>query len=86
MRIGYMVAEGTGAAPNVAEVLERGKRIEAAGLDPAWLAHVLLDAATASALRRAGPDARGRAPPCAFAGSWKGFCNESERTATRGRR
>jgi len=45
-----MIAEGTGAAPNVQEVVERGKRIEAAGFDTAWIAQIQLDAATASAL------------------------------------
>jgi F420-dependent oxidoreductase-like protein len=49
MRIGYNVGEGTGAAPDLAEVIERGKRVEAAGLDTAWIPHILLDSVTASA-------------------------------------
>ena len=50
MRIGYMIGEGTGAAPDVAEFVERGKRIEAAGLHTAWIAEIFIDAATAAAV------------------------------------
>ena len=50
MRIGYMVAEGTGAAPDVAALVERGKRIEQAGLDTAWIAQIFLDAMTGAAV------------------------------------
>ena len=49
MKIGYMVGEGTGAAPDVAALVARGQRIEAAGLDTAWVAEIFLDAATAAA-------------------------------------
>jgi F420-dependent oxidoreductase-like protein len=49
MKIGYMVGEGTGAAPDVAALVELGQRIEAAGLDTAWIAEIFLDAATAAA-------------------------------------
>ena len=49
MRIGYMVGEGTGELPDLPTLIELGKRIEAAGLDTAWIAHILLDSATAAA-------------------------------------
>lgn len=48
MRIGYMVGEGSGASPDVAALLERGRRIEQAGLDTAWIAQIGLDAMTAA--------------------------------------
>ncbi len=50
MRIGIMVGEGSGAAPDLAALLERGKAAEAAGLDTAWIANIGLDAMTAAAV------------------------------------
>ena len=50
MRIGIMVGEGSGAAPELAGLLERGRAAEAAGLDTAWIANIGLDALTASAV------------------------------------
>jgi len=50
MRIGYNIGEGTGSAPDVAAIVARGKRIEAAGLDTAWIPQIELDAPTASAV------------------------------------
>lgn len=49
MRMGVMVGEGTGAAPNVPEIVERARRAEAMGLDTAWIAQIAIDAITASA-------------------------------------
>jgi 5,10-methylenetetrahydromethanopterin reductase len=49
MRIGMMVGEGSGAAPELKGLLERGRAAEAAGLDTAWIANIALDAMTASA-------------------------------------
>ena len=49
MRIGYMVGEGNGTDPDLAALIERGRRVEAAGLDTACIAEVEIDAATASA-------------------------------------
>lgn len=48
MRIGMMVGEGSGAAPEIKGVIERGRAAEAAGLDSAWIANIALDAMTAS--------------------------------------
>ena len=48
MRIGMMVGEGSGAAPEVGGVIERGRAAEDAGLDTAWIANIALDAMTAS--------------------------------------
>ncbi len=50
MRIGMMVGEGSGAEPNLQELLKRGKAAESAGLDTAWIANIALDALTASAV------------------------------------
>jgi len=50
MRIGLMVGEGSGAAAELAGVLQRGQAAEAAGLDTAWIANIALDAQTASAV------------------------------------
>lgn len=44
-----MVGEGSGAAPEVAGVIERGRAAEAAGLHSAWIANIGLDGITASA-------------------------------------
>lgn len=49
MRIGMMVGEGSGAAPEISGVIERGKAAEAAGLQSAWIANIEIDAMTASA-------------------------------------
>ena len=49
MRIGVMVGEGTGAAPDTREVVARTQHAEALGLDAAWIAQIALDAITASA-------------------------------------
>jgi 5,10-methylenetetrahydromethanopterin reductase len=48
MRIGMMVGEGSGAAPELTGLIERGRAIEAAGLDSAWIANIALDAMTAA--------------------------------------
>ncbi len=48
MRIGMMVGEGSGAAPELDALVERGKAAEAAGLDSAWIANIALDAMTAA--------------------------------------
>jgi len=48
MRIGMMVGEGSGAAPELKGLIERGRAAEAAGLDSAWIANIGLDAMTAS--------------------------------------
>ena len=48
MRIGMMVGEGSGAAPDIAALVERGKAAEAAGMHTAWIANIELDAMTAS--------------------------------------
>lgn len=47
MRIGMMVGEGSGAAPAITGVIERGKAAEALGMDSAWIANIALDALTA---------------------------------------
>ena len=49
MRMGMMVGEGSGAAPKIAGVIERGRAAEAAGLQSAWIANIGLDGITASA-------------------------------------
>ena len=49
MRIGMMVGEGSGAAPELSGLIERGKAAEVAGMDSAWIANIALDAMTASA-------------------------------------
>ncbi|NKC01572.1 MAG: TIGR03564 family F420-dependent LLM class oxidoreductase [Pseudomonadales bacterium] len=48
MRIGMMVGDGSGAAPEIAGVIERGRAAEALGMDSAWIANIALDALTAS--------------------------------------
>lgn len=48
MRIGMMVGEGSGAAPELAGLVERGQAAEAAGLDSAWIANIALDGMTAA--------------------------------------
>lgn len=48
MRIGMMVGEGSGAAPELAGLVERGRVVEAAGLDSAWIANIALDGMTAA--------------------------------------
>ena len=50
MRIGMMVGEGSGAAPELAGLIERGQAAEAAGLDSAWIANIALDAMTAASV------------------------------------
>lgn len=50
MRIGMMVGEGSGAAPELAGLVERGQAAEAAGLDSAWIANIALDGMTAAAV------------------------------------
>ena len=50
MRIGMMVGEGSGAAPELTGLVERGKEAEAAGLDSAWIANIQLDGMTAAAV------------------------------------
>jgi len=50
MRIGMMVGEGSGAAPELEGLVERGKAAEAAGLDSAWIANIALDGMTAAAV------------------------------------
>lgn len=49
MRIGIMVGEGTGEPPDVAGIVERGRRAEALGLDTAWIAQIQVNAPTAAA-------------------------------------
>lgn len=48
MKFGLMVGEGSGAAPELKGLIERGKQAENLGLDTAWIAHIGLDAMTAS--------------------------------------
>ena len=50
MRLGFMVGEGSGAEPDLKALVARGRMLEAAGLDTAWIANIALDAMTASAL------------------------------------
>lgn len=61
MKIGYMVGEATGAVPSVVALVERGQRIEAAGLDTAWISEVFLDAATTRLCLRTAPCWTGKA-------------------------
>ena len=49
MKIGLMVGEGSGAAPELEGLIERGQMAERLGLDTAWIANIALDAMTASA-------------------------------------
>jgi len=49
MKVGLMVGEGSGAAPELEKLVERGKMAEKLGLDTAWIANIALDAMTASA-------------------------------------
>lgn len=49
MRIGMMVGEGSGAAPELKSLIARGQAAEQAGLHSAWIANIALDAMTASA-------------------------------------
>lgn len=56
MRIGMMVGEGSGAAPELNGLVARGKAAEAAGLDSAWIANIALDAMTASTVLGAATD------------------------------
>ncbi len=48
MRMGAMVGEGSGAAPELAGLIERGRAAEAAGLKSAWIANIALDGMTAA--------------------------------------
>ena len=48
MKVGLMVGEGSGAAPELKGVIERGQMAEKFGLDTAWIANIALDAMTAS--------------------------------------
>jgi len=50
MRIGMMVGEGSGAAPDLAALLQRGLAAEVDGMDTAWIANIGLDALTAAAV------------------------------------
>ena len=50
MRIGMMVGEGSGAAPNLEALVSLGQAAEVAGLDTAWIANIGLDALTAAAV------------------------------------
>lgn len=50
MRIGMMVGEGSGSAPDLASLVSRGQMIEAAKLDTAWIANIGLDGMTAAAV------------------------------------
>lgn len=50
MRIGMMVGEGSGAAPELDGLIERGRAVEKAGLDTAWIANIALDGMTAAAV------------------------------------
>ncbi|MEM7016187.1 MAG: TIGR03564 family F420-dependent LLM class oxidoreductase, partial [Pseudomonadota bacterium] len=47
-RIGMMVGEGSGAAPELSGLVARGQAAEAAGLDSAWIANIALDGMTAA--------------------------------------
>ena len=49
MRFGMMVGEGSGSAPDITALCERGQLAEAAGLDTAWIANIQLDAMTGAA-------------------------------------
>lgn len=49
MKVGLMVGEGSGAAPELKGLIERGQMAEKLGLDTAWIANIGLDAMTASA-------------------------------------
>ncbi|MEM7079359.1 MAG: TIGR03564 family F420-dependent LLM class oxidoreductase [Pseudomonadota bacterium] len=48
MRMGIMVGEGSGAAPEIAGLIQRGQAAERAGLHSAWIANIALDAMTAA--------------------------------------
>lgn len=48
MRIGMMVGEGSGAAPELNGLVERGRAAEAAGMNTAWIANIALDGMTAA--------------------------------------
>ena len=48
MRIGMMVGEGSGAAPELGGLIDRGRAAEAYGLQSAWIANIQLDAMTAA--------------------------------------
>lgn len=48
MKIGMMVGEGSGAAPELDGLIARGKMIESSGLDTGWIANIALDAMTAA--------------------------------------
>lgn len=50
MKVGLMVGEGSGAAPEISGLVERGQMAERLGLDTAWIANIGLDAMTASAV------------------------------------
>ena len=43
-----MVGKGSGAAPELKGLIERGQMIERLGLDTAWIANIALDAMTAA--------------------------------------
>ena len=50
MKKGLMVGEGSGAAPELKGLVERGKAAEALGFDTAWIANIALDGMTAAAV------------------------------------
>ena len=50
MRMGIMVGEGSGAAPELEGLVERGQAAEELGFDSAWIANIALDGMTAAAV------------------------------------
>ena len=49
MKVGLMVGEGSGAAPELKGLVERGQMAEHFGLGTAWIANIALDGMTAAA-------------------------------------
>ena len=49
MKVGLMVGEGSGAAPELKGLVERGQMAEHFGFDTAWIANITLDGMTAAA-------------------------------------
>ena len=49
MKVGLMVGEGSGAAPELKGLVERGQMAERFGLETAWIANIALDGMTAAA-------------------------------------
>ena len=49
MKVGLMVGEGSGAAPELKGLVERGQMAEHFGFDTAWIANIALDGMTAAA-------------------------------------